>query len=399
MTKMNWDRARRQVGYAKATDHADREDEADERYFEREAARENRHWAWRSDDRHQVRPTPARGPSRGNTTSSPPVKRVTSQVSTPARTKKKRSKAEKAADQLRLAHRLGLSPKDLELLKSRVAIAWRNLPDVGKVERRKYAVARLRITQNEWAHLSRALTSRVPTDDDFRAGLIGRGVIRSDLDLTRGQTASTSAVSSTPSTTRRRTSAAPTTSRPKPRRYSAGRAGKQLGSGFRVYAIEFGDVVHLDNDCHGMRGFRHTNQPDPAVIIVGLDHPLCRDRRPCKKCFHSQELQVRTERDLAKFHGSMQSKRTVLKQKRKTAPKQPKTKKGLTFAQMVIADKLQQDQIEAKQKGQSLERLREWRRAKGISTKATTAEKRERDERIKRQYKLSDAELKVVKRG
>ena len=71
-----------------------------------------------------------------------------------------------------------------------------------------------------------------------------------------------------------------------------------------VYVTTWGHVVHLFHDCHSVRGFRDTNEPDPDLYRVPVNDPSCRGRRVCGTCRNVTFANAKKiEEQLRRFHG------------------------------------------------------------------------------------------------
>jgi len=93
----------------------------------------------------------------------------------------------------------------------------------------------------------------------------------------------------------------------------------------RVFITAWGDVIHLHADCHGIRGFRHVDEPDPKVHQVSLRDPVCGNRRACRKCFDvwSSTTIDRFDGFLEDLHGRRRPAAPARRVVRSTSPPAP----------------------------------------------------------------------------
>ncbi|MGD9794705.1 MAG: hypothetical protein AB7V43_14610 [Acidimicrobiia bacterium] len=275
---------------------------------------------------------------------------------------------------------LGLTEDEYKRLGQQMFAATAGLAG-SKAERLDAAARRLRISAAELALLRRALN-----DFDNPQPERVRGLVRMVLGLPALQTrlpaqpAKTSPVVAPPPS--RSTAAASKATAPPPSAPSeySGRPLSRLGwdGDTNVYVIEHGNVVHAYSDCFGMRGFRHSQEPDPTVYQVNLRHPICAARRACRKCFdqwgssalgsfddYIEALHGRRDAHLAADRKGPKRK-VVVKQggKAKVTPRMPSPPRAASTQSL---SKNQRRVRDAARLGMSVEELRARRRAEAES--------------------------------
>lgn len=205
-------------------------------------------------------------------------------------------KRAKGKQRVRLqAEAFGITEAEVIYLSQQVSAAAAGLSGT-KAEKASRAARRLSITPAELKLLRAALGSQFVAE---RYPARERQLARHVIGLTPLQTTYTKpkpAPGTTPPKVGKnptnRTSSSLTT---KPARRPPATSPVSTGASFlrrrdwsadsKVYVTPWGDRVHRYHDCHGMRGFRHANEPDPEIIIVSLRDPVCAARPACRKCF------------------------------------------------------------------------------------------------------------------
>lgn len=175
-----------------------------------------------------------------------------------------------------------------------------------------------------------------------------------------------------------------------PRYFTSEDAKHKIGRGYTVYVTELGGAVHISKSCRGLRGFRRTGVPDPVVLTVGLEDPLCSGRLPCGTCCRSQSERSRILHKLQSFHGAIVEQAGSSQKPASTKAKNAKKVKTRPVASALpkksFAQMAKEDQREQGTLG-------------GPVRKMTPAQKQARDSRIMRKYGLTAEQLKQVKRG
>lgn len=266
MAKMNWDRVRRWDQQRAGMSDAELAEERDERWFDREREREQRH----ADEQTRSVPSPASG------TSALPHK-----TSSPSQTSAK--KARRAA----LANTIGVDAGKVTAARRAVAEAQVGLRGIPAAERKAKVASRLGITTSELQILSAGL-----------AGAIDGSVLR-----LRTLIESVARIRVTPTPTPRPASRPSPSAKTKTARGPGGTGG--LGPTTLVFVTPWGNVVHRWIDCPSTRGFRHVGEPDPPIYKVPANDPCCRGRRTCRTCGDETGhlARERLDRLLVQLHG------------------------------------------------------------------------------------------------
>lgn len=188
----------------------------------------------------------------------------------------KSSKAERALADRATAAGLGVSADEFKHVRAQLGRAESGLAALSKGERQQRTARRLKISVEELKSLRQALAGQPPAP---RARLAARQIAGLP-DLSIAPVPTTRQLG-TPSVVRR------------------GAPGISATS--RVFITPEGDVVHIERDCHGTRGFRRVREPDPKVTPALLRDAACRDRRACLICCEGAASRYDTE--LNRLHG------------------------------------------------------------------------------------------------
>lgn len=303
---MNWDRVRQWDRVRDGMSDMELADERDDRWFAREAERE------------QAREQ--RAADRRSTNSAGYAAKPTPPKKEPAKTAK--APAGKNLKPAAVAQRLGIPTSLVQAAIDAQTAASTGLGGLAKNERQRTAARRLGVTPDELRMLRRALAGN-PDALDKRERIAG--LIRTAA-AHQGSAPPAPAPTPPPATGRKTprgvitSQSAPATAAPPPRTPSAptpqrAKMPKQKPSAkgpkppdpkdqAMVYVTTWGNVVHLFHDCHSARGFRNANDRDPDLYRVPVQDPSCRGRRVCGTCRQVTFANAKKVDDqLRRFHG------------------------------------------------------------------------------------------------
>ena len=316
MSRMNWDRLQNSDRVRGGRSDAEMAEDRDEAWFQREMERE----ALRGVGRYGRGRAPAPPAKRSGKPKAKTAKKKlqgsgptgakslesrkpkSSAVKMPVGAKKNRS----APKPERLADQLGVTTAEISDARRKDAVASTGLGGMTKSERRERAAARLGISKRELEMVRSALAGTVDPAEAARVGMLIQ-TVASRTGLANSKPAVTSAVETTRSrsrepTDRKRVRSSTPTGAPAKAKAKKGKTG---GREATVFVTMWGNVVHLHHDCHSARGFRHAEEPDPLIYRVPVKDPSCRGRRVCGTCKRIDGRKGgEVEPELRRMHGA-----------------------------------------------------------------------------------------------
>lgn len=249
-----------------------------------------------------------------------------------------KSSAERAQ---RLAHDLALTIEELRRLRQQLTAAESNL--VGVPGKLNMTAQRLSLTPMEVKKLRGALSSDVGVERTASDRLLAQHVIRLPTIRAKYPDASTQATPPVPRTKPAKSRAVHYSRAPETGVTPGPRVVGKWSADTLVYLTSLGDAVHLYSDCHGMRGFRHAEEPDPVVHQVRLRDPTCAERRACRKCFNvwSPTMLERLDGLIEGLHGTsiLGSRQTSASKSLSRTQKTSAHQKSSTSARSEVADR------------------------------------------------------------
>lgn len=198
--------------------------------------------------------------------------------------------ASKAAKLQRQAQAFGLSPSEFRAMQKRRVEAESGLQDFPKAKRLELAARRLSITPQELKLLRSAYSVPEERHHSERVRSIARSI-----------------VALAPTTQPAQTKVGSPRTSPRPPAIAGPSATGSWKPDRVVYLTDWGDVVHIDQDCPGIWGFRSHNEPPPIIYSVTLRDRRCGGRRGCRKCIGgrwSNHVLQQLETQINNLHGN-----------------------------------------------------------------------------------------------